>query len=120
MDRMGRPDIPVYSTLGAEATRAALHPSAYGPGSFGVSVYVRDGERVFLTYVTEGRGVDGVSLLDMTVFGRQQSFEKSPDGWPQRPTYSFGRVHDEYTAEELSGAAAPSSTGETVAPDSLS
>jgi predicted dithiol-disulfide oxidoreductase (DUF899 family) len=114
LERMGRPDIPAYSTFGHDATRAALNPSPWGPGSFGVSVYVRDGARVYLTYTTYGRGVDGVPLSDMTVYGRQQSLEHSPAGWPQRPTYSFGRVHFDYTDEELSGAVAPSSTGQTV------
>jgi hypothetical protein len=26
-------------------------------------------------------------LLDVTPYGRQQDFEDSPPGWPQRPTY---------------------------------
>ena len=114
MVRMGRADIPVYSSFGNESTRETLNPSPHGPGSFGLSVYLRDGERVFLTYGTQGRGVDGVPLIDLTVYGRQESFQDSPDGWPQQPTYSFGRIHDEYTADELAGAAAPSSTGQTI------
>jgi hypothetical protein len=28
-----------------------------------------------------------VGLLDMTVYGRQEDFEDSPAGWPQKPTY---------------------------------
>ena len=24
-------------------------------------------------------------LLDLTVYGRQEAWENSPDGWPQRP-----------------------------------
>ncbi|MDN5851678.1 MAG: DUF899 domain-containing protein [Actinomycetia bacterium] len=49
--------------------------------------YVRDGERVFETYYTGGRGVEimapTLGLLDMTVYGRQETWEDSPDGWPQ-------------------------------------
>jgi predicted dithiol-disulfide oxidoreductase (DUF899 family) len=49
--------------------------------------YVRDGERVFETYWTNGRGVEAMSpthgLLDRTVYGRQDTWEDSPDGWPQ-------------------------------------
>lgn len=112
MRRMGREDIPVYSSA-ASAFREQLHPSPHGPTSFGLSVFVRDGERVYRTYATQGRGVDGTPLLDVTVFGRQESFEDSPDGWPQRPTYSFGKVHDEYTPDELAELAAPSTTGQT-------
>ena len=113
MARMGRPDIPIYSSAGS-TFRDELNPSPHGPGSFGLSVFLRDGERVYRTYSTQGRGVDGVPLLDLSPYGRQQSFEDSPAGWPQRPTYSFGRVHDEYTEEELAGMAAPSTTGQVA------
>ena len=27
------------------------------------------------------------ALLDRTPYGRQEDFEDSPPGWPQRPTY---------------------------------
>jgi hypothetical protein len=30
---------------------------------------------------------DAYSLLDATPHGRQQDFEDSPAGWPQKPTY---------------------------------
>jgi predicted dithiol-disulfide oxidoreductase (DUF899 family) len=113
LQRMDRPDIPAWSSSGT-GTREAIHPSPHGAGSFGLSVFVRDGERVFRTYATWGRGVDGVPIVDMTVFGRQETFEDSPEGWPQHPTYSFGRLHDEYTPDELAGLAASSTTGETA------
>src|SRR5919199_1844219 len=48
--------------------------------------YVRDGDRVFETYWTNGRGVEPLNnsygLLDMTVYGRQEQWEESPAGWP--------------------------------------
>jgi predicted dithiol-disulfide oxidoreductase (DUF899 family) len=69
-------------------------------------VFLRDGRQVYRTYSTQGRGVDGVPLIDLTPYGRQESFEDSPEGWPQRETYSFGKVHDEYSAGELAGRAA--------------
>ena len=111
MERMGRPDIPVYSSANGRF-RDELHPSPHGTGSFGLSVFLRDGSQVYRTYSTQGRGVDGVPLIDLTPYGRQESFEDSPEGWPQRKTYTFGKVHDEYTADELAGLAAPSTTGE--------
>jgi predicted dithiol-disulfide oxidoreductase (DUF899 family) len=50
--------------------------------------YLRDGERVFETYWTTGRGVEAMdyswALLDRTVYGRQETWEDSPEGWPQR------------------------------------
>jgi len=55
---------------------------------FGVNTnYVRDGDRVFETYWTSWRGAEKVApsyvLLDMTLYGRQETFEDSPEGWPQ-------------------------------------
>ena len=50
--------------------------------------YLRQGDRVFETYWTTGRGVErmgnGYTLLDLTVYGRQETWEDSPVGWPQR------------------------------------
>ncbi|MER7273735.1 DUF899 family protein [Dactylosporangium sp. NPDC000244] len=49
--------------------------------------YVRDGDRVFETYWTTRRGVEimdnSYSLMDLTVWGRQEEQEESPVGWPQ-------------------------------------
>jgi predicted dithiol-disulfide oxidoreductase (DUF899 family) len=48
--------------------------------------YLRDGDRVFMTYATTGRGNEVVNaslgLLDMTVYGRGESWEDNPAGWP--------------------------------------
>lgn len=56
-----------------------------------LSVFFRLDDRLFHTYSTFARGVEGItdaySLLDTTPYGRQQDFEDSPPGWPQRPTY---------------------------------
>lgn len=67
-----------------------------GPGNLegedhGLSVFFRLGDDVFHTYSTYGRGTerltDGYALLDVTPYGRQEDFEDSPPGWPQKPTY---------------------------------
>lgn len=55
---------------------------------FGMRVcYLRDGDRVFETYWTTARGQEimGSSylMLDATVYGRQEAWEDSPEGWPQ-------------------------------------
>ncbi len=59
--------------------------------SHGMSVFFRLDDEVFHTYSTYARGVesltDAYSLLDLTPYGRQEDFEDSPPGWPQRPTY---------------------------------
>lgn len=68
--------------------------------TFGLSVFVRDGERVFRTYFTDRRGVEPLSsnwaLLDLTPLGRQEEWEDSPEGRPQSPPYGWWRLHDEY------------------------
>jgi predicted dithiol-disulfide oxidoreductase (DUF899 family) len=56
---------------------------------FGILVsYLRAGDRVFETYWTTGRGnevmANSYGLLDRTVYGRQEFWEDSPAGWPQR------------------------------------
>jgi predicted dithiol-disulfide oxidoreductase (DUF899 family) len=60
-------------------------------GGFMLSVFLRDGEDVYLTYTTTQRGVDRLvfanSILDLTPYGRQEDWEDSPPGWPQHPTY---------------------------------
>jgi predicted dithiol-disulfide oxidoreductase (DUF899 family) len=56
---------------------------------FGILVsYLRDGDKVHETYWTTGRGNEVMApsygLLDLTVYGRQEFWEDSPEGWPQR------------------------------------
>ena len=56
---------------------------------FGIlACYLRDGDQVFETYWTTGRGNEVMApsygLLDRTVYGRQEFWEDSPQGWPQR------------------------------------
>lgn len=57
----------------------------------GLSVFFRIEDDVFHTYSSYARGVEGLtnaySLLDVTPYGRQEDWEDSPPGWPQRPTY---------------------------------
>jgi predicted dithiol-disulfide oxidoreductase (DUF899 family) len=49
--------------------------------------YLRVGDRVFETYWTTGRGCEAMGnsygMLDRTVYGRQETWEDSPEGWPQ-------------------------------------
>jgi predicted dithiol-disulfide oxidoreductase (DUF899 family) len=57
----------------------------------GYSCFLRSGDEVFHTYSSYGRGTETVGgsyyLLDMTTYGRQEDWEDSPAGWPQRSTY---------------------------------
>ena len=59
--------------------------------SHGLSVFFRLDDDVFHTYSAYARGVESLTdayrLLDVTPYGRQEDFEDSPEGWPQKPTY---------------------------------
>jgi predicted dithiol-disulfide oxidoreductase (DUF899 family) len=70
---------------------------------FGLSVFLRDGDQIFRTYFTTGRGVEALgsnwTLLDLTPLGRQEDWEDSPPGHPQTPRYEWWRRHDEYEEE---------------------
>jgi predicted dithiol-disulfide oxidoreductase (DUF899 family) len=65
-------------------------------GTMYLICYVRDRERVFETYWTNGRGVEAMdnsyALLDLTVYGRQEPWEDSPAGWPQPWTGTSERI----------------------------
>ena len=75
-------DVPWYS---AQDSADAL---LAGRTRFVLASYLRLGNRVCETYWSNGRGVEvmapGYGLLDMTVYGRQETWEDSPAGWPQR------------------------------------
>jgi predicted dithiol-disulfide oxidoreductase (DUF899 family) len=78
-------------------------PDVYQDGeSFGLSVFLRDGDDVYRTYFTSGRGVETLgsvwSFLDVTPLGRQEEWEDSPAGYPQTKPYEWWRRHDEYDA----------------------
>jgi predicted dithiol-disulfide oxidoreductase (DUF899 family) len=65
--------------------------SAINGEEHGLSVFFRLDNEIFHTWSTYARGTesltDAYALLDTTPWGRQQDFEDSPPGWPQRPTY---------------------------------
>ncbi|WP_020500391.1 DUF899 family protein [Sciscionella marina] len=95
-------DMPWYSVLDSAEELLA------GRGPFLLASYLRTGGRVFETYATSGRGVEVMApsygLQDLTVHGRQEDWEDSPDGWPQpfgaggfertggRPTAQWSRL----------------------------
>jgi predicted dithiol-disulfide oxidoreductase (DUF899 family) len=60
-------------------------------GGFAVNVFLRDGETVYRTWHTTGRGTEQLShtfpFIDLLPWGRQEEWQDSPAGWPQSPTY---------------------------------
>jgi predicted dithiol-disulfide oxidoreductase (DUF899 family) len=79
-------DVPYSSSRGT-----TFSADCGAGGGFLLSLFLRDGDEVFRTYSTTQRGVDRLlfanNIADLAVFGRQQDWEDSPDGWPQSPTY---------------------------------
>ena len=69
---------PWYSVQGVEP------PIGGGMGE--IVCYLRDGDHVFLTYSTTGRGNEPVNgslgMLDMTPYGRREGWQEDPEGWP--------------------------------------
>ncbi|WP_439678785.1 DUF899 domain-containing protein [Embleya sp. MST-111070] len=61
-------------------------------GGFAVNVFLRDGDTVYRTWHTAGRGTEQLShtfpLIDILPWGRQEEWQDSPEGWPKSPTYS--------------------------------
>ena len=57
-------------------------------GRMHIVCYLRQASNVFETYWTTSRGVEAMDnnyrLLDLTIYGRQEKWEDSPTGWPQR------------------------------------
>ena len=57
--------------------------------------YLRSGNEVFQTYETKWRGIEAMlptlQLLDLTPYGRQETWEDSPAGWPQVNAGSWWR-----------------------------
>ena len=74
-------------------------------GGFAVNVFLRDGDRVFRTWHTDGRGTEQLghsfALIDLLPYGRQEEWQDSPEGWPQGPTY--GRWADSADIAALYG-----------------
>jgi len=66
----------------------------------GTNAFIRDGERVFRTYFVNDRGDEALgstwSYLDLTALGRQETWEDSPEGYPQSAPYEWWNWHDEY------------------------
>jgi predicted dithiol-disulfide oxidoreductase (DUF899 family) len=92
-------------------------------GMMFLGCYVRDGERVFETYWTTIRGVEAMDntyrLMDLTVYGRQETWEASPPNWPQdvdnanlrtngRPVAQWSRLEAGRSDEISIAAAKPS------------
>lgn len=80
-----------YNYKDKEQLIALRGPDGAEGEEHGLSVFFRLGDEVFHTYSCFARGTEALTdsyrLLDVTPYGRQEDFEDSPEGWPQKPTY---------------------------------
>lgn len=89
--------------VGTPWTRGPWVPAMRGVEMPGISVFLRVGEDVFLTYATFGRGIEefhnGYPYLDLTALGRQEAWEE-PVGRSEPMGLQVGgpnlRLPDEY------------------------
>jgi predicted dithiol-disulfide oxidoreductase (DUF899 family) len=81
--------MPWYSTANSSFGADVGAPAG---GGFAVNVFLRDGDTVYRTWHTDGRGCEQLgysfALIDLLPYGRQEEWQDSPPGWPQQPTYS--------------------------------
>jgi predicted dithiol-disulfide oxidoreductase (DUF899 family) len=77
-------DMPWYSAAGSLTTLLAPPKR---PGRMHLVCYLREDDRAYETYWTTLRGVEAMdnsyALMDLTIYGRQEAWEDSPDGWPR-------------------------------------
>lgn len=94
VSNMPLPQIDAYKAqMGWNVPFVSSHGTSFAAdcgsdGGFLLSVFLRDGDDVYRTYSTTGRGVDRLmfrhSILDLCPYGRQEDWEDSPPGWPKR------------------------------------
>ncbi|HEY4259782.1 MAG TPA: DUF899 family protein [Schlesneria sp.] len=79
---------PWYSTADSGTTLATRDGGD-------IRCYLKEGDQVFETYETKWRGIEAMlptlQLLDLTPYGRQETWEDSPAGWPQNKAGSWWR-----------------------------
>src|SRR5262245_24400162 len=82
---------PEYNYRTLAENKAHNSPNNRLGEEHGLSVFFPLDGDVFHTYSAYGRGTELIAdarlILDTTPYGRQQEFEDSPPGWPQKPTY---------------------------------
>jgi predicted dithiol-disulfide oxidoreductase (DUF899 family) len=69
----------------------------------GLNAFIRDGERIFRTYFVNNRAAEAMgpvwAYLDLTALGRQETWEDSPEGYPQSLPYKWWNWHDLYVPD---------------------
>jgi predicted dithiol-disulfide oxidoreductase (DUF899 family) len=81
----------------------------------GTNAFYRDDDgQIFRTYFIDKRGDEALgtpwSYLDITALGRQETWEDSPEAYPQTEPYVWWNLHDEYDAPTVHEAALSETT----------
>jgi predicted dithiol-disulfide oxidoreductase (DUF899 family) len=96
-DRMGW-NIPWYTIVPKSGT--AFDTDFDVDQWHGTNAFIRGGDEIYRTYFVNNRGDEAFgttwSYLDITALGRQESWEDSPDGYPQTAPYQWWHWHDDY------------------------
>ena len=89
-------DVPWYTITDSFDTDFGVNESR------GHNAFIRDGDKLFRTYFINSRGDEAMgtawSYFDLTALGRQETWEDSPEGYPQTPPYKWWNWHDNYDA----------------------
>lgn len=84
----GKSQLIVFSTAGSAFGADVDAPAG---GGFAVNVFLRDGDTVYRTWHTNGRGTEQLShtfpLIDVLPYGRREEWQDSPEGWPKTDTF---------------------------------
>ncbi|WP_329339276.1 DUF899 domain-containing protein [Streptomyces sp. NBC_00663] len=66
----------------------------------GTNAFIHDADTVYRTYFINARGDEALgstwTYLDMTALGRQETWEDSPETYPQSAPYTWWHWHDTY------------------------
>lgn len=86
------------------SSRGTTFSADCGAGKgFLLSVFLREGDEVYLTYLTSQRGVDRLVfaniMRDLLPYGRQEEWEDSPPGYPQHPTWWVQELPHPYDSQ---------------------
>jgi predicted dithiol-disulfide oxidoreductase (DUF899 family) len=80
--------VPWFSSSGSDFNDD-FEVSTDAGATFGLSVFLRDGDKAYRTYFSAGRGVEALgsiwTFLDLTPLGRQEDWEDSPEVVPSVP-----------------------------------
>lgn len=101
-DRMGW-DIPWYTMASGDPGAPGAFDVDFGVDQWhGTNAFIRGpGDQIYRTYFIDARGdetfVNTWNFLDMTALGRQETWEDSPEGYPQTKPYEWWRWHDAYS-----------------------